>query len=56
MSKLAGTTAARWYDPTTGEYIDLSGSPFPNAGTRQFTPSGNNHDGDEDWVLVFEAN
>jgi hypothetical protein len=55
MSKLSGLAAARWYDPTIGEYIDVSGSPFPNAGTRQFTPPGNNHDGAGDWVLVLEA-
>ena len=56
MSKLSGPAAARWYDPTTGEYIDVSNSPFANTGTRQFMPSGNNHDGDGDWVLVLEAN
>ena len=56
MSKLAGTAAARWYDPTTGKYVSISGSPFLNSGTRQFTPPGNNHDGDGDWVLVFEGN
>jgi hypothetical protein len=53
MSKLGGTTAARWYDPTTGEYISVRGSPFPNAGTREFTPPGDNHAGDGDWVLVI---
>jgi len=56
VSKLAGTTAARWCDPTTGEYINIRCSPFPNAGARQFTPPGNNHDGDGDWVLVLEVN
>ena len=56
MSTLSGPTAARWYDPTTGEYIDVSGSPFENTGIRQFTPPGKNHDGDEDWVLVLEVN
>lgn len=24
-------------------------------GSREFTPPGNNHDGDPDWVLVLEA-
>jgi hypothetical protein len=56
MSKLAGTTAARWYDPTIGEYIDVSGSPFANTGTRQFTPPGRNQDDDGDWVLVLDVN
>src|SRR5258706_8337517 len=39
MSKLAGTTTARWYDPTSGEYADVQGSPFANEGSRQFIPS-----------------
>jgi hypothetical protein len=56
MSKLSGPTAARWYDTTTGGYIDVSGSPFANTGMGRFTPPGKNHDGDGDWVLVLEAN
>jgi hypothetical protein len=55
MSKLSGPTAARWYDPSIGEYIKVGGSPFSNTGSRQFTPPGKNHDGDGDWVLVLEA-
>ncbi len=55
MSKLSGPAAARWYDPTTAEYIDASGAPFANTGTRHFAPPGKNHDGDGDWVLVLEA-
>jgi Protein of unknown function (DUF4038)/Putative collagen-binding domain of a collagenase len=55
MSALSGTAAARWYDPTTGEYITVGGSPFANTGIRQFTPPGKNHDGDGDWVLVLET-
>jgi hypothetical protein len=55
MSKLSGTAAARWYDPTNGEYIAVDGSPFANTGIRQFTPPGKNHDGDGDWVLLLET-
>jgi hypothetical protein len=55
MSKLSGTATARWYDPTIGEYTTVGGSPFANAGMRQFTPPGKNHDGDGDWVLVLET-
>ena len=55
MSKLSGSAAARWYDPTTGEFIPAADSLFANVGARQFTPPGNNHDGDVDWVLVLEA-
>ena len=55
MSKLTGTTTARWYDPTSGEYADVKGSPFANEGSRQFMPSGANKSGEGDWVLVLEA-
>jgi hypothetical protein len=55
MSKLAGITAARWYDPTNGKYVDVDGSPFGNSGGRRFIPPGNNSAGDDDWVLVLEA-
>lgn len=34
------------HDPTT---------PFANAGSRNFTPSGANKSGEGDWVLVLEA-
>jgi hypothetical protein len=54
MSKLSGTVAARWYDPTTGLFADISGSPFANSGSHNFTTPGANADGDEDWVLVLE--
>ena len=56
MSKLAGVTAAHWYDPTTADYINVNGSPFVNSGHRQFTPPGKNGDGAADWLLVLEAN
>jgi hypothetical protein len=56
MSKLAGPTTARWYDPSRGSYSAIAGSPFPNSGSQDFTPPGPNGDGDPDWVLVLEAN
>lgn len=55
MTKLVGTAVARWYDPTNGEYTNVTGSPFANKGSRQFTPSGSNKSGEGDWVLVLEA-
>ena len=55
MSRLAGSATARWYDPSRGTYANIAGSPFENAGSRQFAPPGNNADGDGDWVLVLET-
>jgi hypothetical protein len=55
MTRLSAPITARWFDPANGAYIAIAGSPFSNTGSRSFTPPGNNHDGDGDWVLVLEA-
>jgi len=56
MTQMAGATTARWYDPTTGTYTAITGSPFQNTGSRAFTPPSTTHaDGSTDWVLVLEA-
>jgi hypothetical protein len=55
MAKLAGATRAQWFDPTTGRYSDISGSPFAHSGMRSFTPPAQNASGDTDWVLVLSA-
>jgi len=39
----------------SGKYTPIEGSPFANAGKRNFIPPGNNSDGDGDWVLVLEV-
>jgi hypothetical protein len=56
MTKLSATATARWYDPTNGQYRAITGSPFPNTGSRQFQTPGNNSDGDPDWILILETN
>jgi len=55
MTKLGGPVTARWYDPSKGTFVAISGSPFANTGSRNFTPAGNNSAGDGDWVLVLES-
>ena len=55
LAKLSRPATARWFDTTSGELKTVVGSPFPNTGTREFTPSGKNAVGDSDWVLVLEA-
>jgi hypothetical protein len=55
MSRLAGPTMVRWYDPTSGSYAEVVGSPFTNVGKKEFTTPGRNNDGDSDWVLLLDA-
>jgi hypothetical protein len=55
LARLSGSVSARWYDPTTGAAQSISGSPFPNAGPRNFTTPGLHADGAGDWVLILES-
>ncbi len=55
MTKLRGAASAQWFDPSSGNYRAVEGSPFPNADKHVFIPPRHNADGDEDWVLVLEA-
>jgi uncharacterized protein DUF4038/IPT/TIG domain-containing protein/collagenase-like protein with putative collagen-binding domain len=54
LAKFNQPVTAAWYDPSNGIFT-IIGSPFPNSGMQQFMPPGKNHDGDSDWVLVFEV-
>ncbi len=55
LARLSGAINARWYDPTTGTYQPIAGSPFPNTGSQTFTTPGVHADGAGDWVLILEA-
>ena len=56
MTKLSATATARWFDPTTGTFTTVAGSPLANTGTRTFTPPTATHsDGYSDWALVLET-
>jgi hypothetical protein len=55
LARLSGSVSARWYDPTTAATQSISGSPFPNTGTRAFTTPGLHADGAGDWVLILES-
>ena len=55
MSRLSGPVTARWYDPSAGTFASISGTPFANSGSQQFTTPGANADGTDDWVLVLEV-
>jgi hypothetical protein len=56
LSKLSGPAITRWFDPSSGAFTHITNSPFANSGTMNFTPPGNNTDGDGGWVLVLETN
>ncbi len=54
MRRMTGRRVqAQWYDPTSGTYATVRGSPFASRGRRRFTVPGRNHEGDQDWVLVL---
>src|SRR5437870_2709217 len=55
MSRLSGPVTGRWYDPASGSFATIPGSPLPNTGLLNFLTPGSNTDGDEDWVLVLEV-
>jgi hypothetical protein len=55
MAALKSPAGAQWFDPASGVYTRIAGSPLANTGVRQFTPPGKNHDGDGDWVLLLDA-
>jgi hypothetical protein len=55
MSLFTNTVTAQWYDPGSGVYSTVSGSPFSNSGTETFTPPRSNSVGDTDWVLLLKA-
>lgn len=57
MTKLSGPATAQWYDPASGTFLPIPGSPMANQGTRRFATPGQNADGpgNEDWLLVLTA-
>jgi hypothetical protein len=56
LGQLAGPRInARWFDPTSGTYATVPGSPFLASGTQSFRPAGNNSSGSTDWVLLLES-
>jgi hypothetical protein len=54
LARLKASVMARWFDPTSGASKAIEGSPFANAGKRQFTPPNTNAAGEPDWVLVLD--
>ena len=54
MRAMAGSSRARWFDPTSGAYT-LIATDLTNTGSHVFTPPGNNSAGAKDWVLVLQT-
>jgi hypothetical protein len=54
LTRFTGSVTARWYDPTTGLFRAITGSPFPNTQPGDFVTPGTHSDGPADWVLVLE--
>jgi len=55
MTALKDSARAQWFDPTSGNYLEVSGSPFPTTGTRSFKIPGKNSAGAGDWVLLLQV-
>jgi hypothetical protein len=55
MSRMRSAASAEWLDPTNGDRETISGGPFPNSGSKEFTPPKQNHARDSDWVLLLNA-
>ena len=56
MSAMSGAVRARWFDPTTGNYIAISdGYRYRPNGVRSFTTPGKRADGTDDWLLVLDT-
>ena len=64
LSKMSEAVNVRWYDPTTGNFIDTPGSPFSNKDKHHFTTPTTPHiesdtenttESSNDWVLLVEA-
>ncbi len=53
MRTFAGPVTAKWFDPTNNSSTTISGSPFTNSGSHNFTSPRKNSAGDADFVLVL---
>jgi hypothetical protein len=56
MTVMSGPARARWFNPTSAAYTNVTGGPFANTGTHAFTPPGDNGTGNNDWALVLDLN
>jgi Protein of unknown function (DUF4038)/Putative collagen-binding domain of a collagenase len=55
ISQLKGAVRARWFDPTSGQYRNVSNDLFSNKAAQDFITPGRNSAGAQDWVLVLQT-
>jgi hypothetical protein len=55
LAEMSGKIMAWWYDPSSGMYSAIPGSPFLNRGTHNFSTPGANRDGNTDWLLYLDT-
>jgi hypothetical protein len=53
LSRMAGSTAASWFDPSLGTTTSIG--TFPGSGLHSFSTPGNNAVGAQDWVLLLQT-
>ena len=51
--RFAKPVAARWYNPTSGRFVEVEGSPYANHATQHLRTPGDNGTGTNDWVLIL---
>jgi len=59
LRSLSGDARARWWNPTTGKYANITGGAYTLANTiasQSFTTPGDNGTGSNDWMLVLDSN
>ena len=58
LRSMAGNSRARWWNPTTAAYTDITGGAYSMANTnaaQSFTTPGANGGGSNDWILVVDT-
>jgi hypothetical protein len=56
FKQLAGPNiSGSWYDPTSGDYLDVSPGPLSVSTLQKFDPPRRNKAGSSDWILVLKS-
>jgi hypothetical protein len=55
LAAFSGPVGAQWFDPSSGAYATVPGSPFTPSGSHSFESPAHNSGGETDWVLVLRV-